>query len=162
MSRTLYNNYDINYTEWFDSFKEYCMDNDIDHTQYDEDSERFHNWIYDMLSMDWDDLMTNIKYDKNNNVDCVVTGSLGLWDGRHDITARHFSTLEKAINTCVSGCDYIIITENEGAINIKGIHHDGTNNFEIHKLNAKGYDAHCENDNDLNNEAFFDKFNFGF
>lgn len=78
MNRTLYNN-NINHTEWFESFKEYCMDNDIDYTQYDEDSERFHNWIYDTLSMDWDDLMTNIKYDKNDNVDCVVTGSLGLW-----------------------------------------------------------------------------------
>lgn len=161
MSRTLYDNHNINYTEWFEAFKEYCMDNDIDHTQYDEDSERFINWLYDSLSMDWDDLITNIKYDKNNNVDCVVTGSLGLWDGRHDIDAKHFPTLDKAINACVSGCDCIIIAENEGVIDIKGIHHDGTNNFEIHKLNDKGYDAHCD-DEDLNNEKYFDKFDFGF
>jgi hypothetical protein len=161
MGRTLYDNHNINYTEWFEVFKEYCMDNDIDHTQYNEDSERFINWLYDSLSMDWDDLMTNIKYDKNNNVDCVVTGSLGLWDGRHDIDTKHFPTLDRAINACISGCDYIIITENEGVINIKGIHHDGTNNFEIHKLNDKGYDAHCD-DKDLNNEIYFDKFNFGF
>lgn len=161
MNRTLYDNYDINYTEWFEAFKEYCMDNDIDHTQYNEDSERFIDWLHDSLSMDWDDLMTNIKYDKNNNVDCVVVGSLGLWNGRHDIDAKHFPTLDKAINTCVSGCDCIIITENEGVINIKGIHHDGTNNFEIHKLNEKGYDAHCD-DKELNDEKYFDKFNFGF
>lgn len=161
MDRTLYDNYDINYTEWFEAFKEYCMDNDIDHTQYNEDSERFLNWLYDSLSMDWDDLMTNIKYDKDNNVDCVVTGSLGLWNGRHDIDAKHFPTLDKAINACVSGCDCIIIAENEGVINIKGIHHDGTNYFEIHKLNEKGYDAHCD-DKELNDEKYFDKFNFGF
>lgn len=161
MDRILYDNYDINYTEWFEAFKEYCMDNDIDHTQYNEESERFINWLYDSLSMDWDDLMTNIKYDKNNNVDCVVVGSLGLWDGRHDIDAKHFPTLDKAINACVSGCDCIIIAENEGVIDIKGIHHDGTNNFEIHKLNDKGYDAHCD-DEDLNNEKYFDKFDFGF
>lgn len=157
MSRTLYDNHNINYTEWFEAFKEYCMDNDIDHTQYNEDSERFINWLYDSLSMDWDDLMTNIKHDKNNNVDCIVVGSLGLWDGRHDIDTKHFPTLDRAIVACVSGCDYITITENEGIVNIKGIHHDGTNNFEIHKLNAKGYDAHCE-DKDLNNEKYFDKF----
>jgi hypothetical protein len=157
MSRTLYDNHNINYTEWFEAFKEYCMDNDIDHTQYNEESERFINWLYDSLSMDWDDLMTNIKHDKDNNVDCIVTGSLGLWDGRHDIDAKHFPTLDRAIVACVSGCDYITITENEGIVNIKGIHHDGTNNFEIHKLNAKGYDAHCE-DKDLNNEKYFDKF----
>jgi hypothetical protein len=157
MSRTLYDNHNINYTEWFEAFKEYCMDNDIDHTQYNEESERFINWLYDSLSMDWDDLMTNIKHDKDNNVDCIVTGSLGLWDGRHDIDAKHFPTLDRAIVACVSGCDYITITENDGIVNIKGIHHDGTNNFEIHKLNAKGYDAHCE-DKDLNNEKYFDKF----
>lgn len=158
MSRTLYDNHNINYTEWFEAFKEYCMDNDIDHTQYNEESERFINWLYDTLSMDWDDLMANIKYDKNNNVDCIVAGSLELWYGRHDIDAKHFPTLDRAIAACISGCDYIIITENEGVINIKGIHHDGTNNFEIHKLNAKGYYAHCE-DKDLNNEKYFDKFN---
>ena len=157
MSYTMYDNYNINYTEWFEEFKEYCMDNDIDHTQYNEDSEYFHNWIYDTLSIEWDDMMSNIKYDKHNNVDCVVVGSLGLWDGRHDIDAKHFPTLDRAINACISGCDYVIIIENEGVINIKGIHHDGTNNFEIHKLNAKGYDAHCE-DKDLNNEKYFDKF----
>lgn len=161
MSKTLYNNYDINYTEWFESFKEYCMDNDIDHTQYDDDSEYFHNWIYDTLSMEWDDLMCNIKYDKNNNVDCVVIGSVGRWNGTFDIEAKHFPTLRDAINACVRDCDYIIITEDEGTIFVKSMHHDGTNNFEIHKLNEKGYDAHCE-DKDLNNEDYFDKFNFGF
>ena len=157
MSRTLYDNHNINYTEWFEAFKEYCMYNDIDHTQYNEESERFINWLYDSLSMDWDDMMINIKYDNNNNVDCVVTGSIGRWNGTFDIEAKHFSTLENAINACVNGCDYIVITEDDGTINVTAIHHDGTNSFEIHKLNSKGYDAHCE-DKDLNHEKYFDKF----
>lgn len=143
---TLYNNYDINYTEWFEEFNDYCEDNGIDHTQYDEDSEFFHNWVYDTLSMEWDDLMSNIKYDKNNNVDCIVVGSLGLWDGRHHIDPKHFPTLERAINACISGCDYIIITENDGVINIKGIHHDGTNQFNIYKLNEQGLEVDLDYD----------------
>ena len=159
MERTLYDNHDINYTEWFEEFKEYCQDNDIDATQYDEYSDKFHQWIYDTLSMEWDDMMFDIKHDKENNVDCVVTGTLGLWDGKHNIIPRHFPTLEKAINACVDNMDYIIVTEDEGTIFVTGIHHDGRNHFEIHKLNAKGYDAHCESDNDLNNEKYFDKFN---
>ena len=161
MSRILYDNYNINYTEWFEEFKDYCECNDIDHTQYDEDSEFFHNWIYDTLSMDWDDLMCNIKYDKDNNVDCVVTGRVGRWNGNFDIEPKHFSTLRDALNACIRDCDYIIITENEGVINIKGIHHDASNYFEIHKLNDKGYDAYWGGEY-LNNEGFFDKFNFGF
>lgn len=170
MNRTLYDNYNINYDDWYEDFQDWIGINSIDEdfnkwitsVPTDKDSQTFFDWLYDSLSMNWDDLMANIKYDKNNNVDCVVTGSLGLWDGRHDIDTKHFPTLDRAINACISGCDYIIITENEGVINIKGIHHDGTNCFEIHKLNAKGYDTHCESDNDLNNEKYFDKFNFGF
>lgn len=142
---TLYNNYDINYTEWFEEFKDYCECNDIDHTQYDEDSQFFLDWIYDTLSMEWDDLMANIRC-SNANTACVVNGSLGLWDGRHDIDIKQFPTLEKAINACISGCDYIIITENEGVINIKGIHHDGTNHFNIYKLNEQGLEVDLDYD----------------
>lgn len=158
MTYTIYDNHNINYTEWFEKFKEYCQDNDIDATPYDEYSDKFHQWIYDTLSMEWDDMLLNLKYDKNNNVDCVVTGTLGLWDGRHNIDTKHFPTLEKAIYACITNCEYIVITEEEGVINVTATHHDGTNYFEIHKLNAKGYDAYCESDNDLNNEKYFDKF----
>ena len=158
MSKTLYNNSNINYTEWFGYFKEHCADNGIDFSQYNEDSTEFHNWVYNTLEMDWDDFKINLKYDKENNVDCVVTGSLGLWYGTRDINAKHFPTLQEAINACITGCDYITITEEDGTIFVKASHHDGTNQFEIHKLNAKGYDAHCETDNDLNNPKYFDKF----
>ena len=37
----LYDNYDVDYKDWFESFKEYCECNDIDPTQYDEDSQAF-------------------------------------------------------------------------------------------------------------------------
>ena len=158
MKRTLYDNHDINYSAWFEDFKEYCQANDIDSTNYDEDSTVFHNWVYGTLSMDWDDMMFNIANDKANNVDCVVIGTLGLWDGKHDVVPTHFPTLTKAINACVERCEYIVITEENGTIYVKATHHDGTNYFEIHKLNAKGYDAHCESDYDLNNEKYFDKF----
>jgi hypothetical protein len=154
----LYDNYDVNYTEWFEEFKEYCLGNDIDPTQYDEDSEYFHNWVYDTLNMYWDDFICDIKYDKDNNVDCVVVADLGLWYGRRD-AVKHFSTLKDAIYACVKNCDYINITLVDGVIKVRASHHDGTNYFEIHKLNAKGYDAYCE-DEELNNEEYFDMFNF--
>ncbi len=156
--KTLYNNYDINNSLWFSDFKEWCNDNNIDSTQYNEDSEYFIQWIYDTLALYWDDLMTNLEYDKENNVYCVVTGSVGKWNGRFEIEPKHFATLKDAIIACTNNCDFIVITEEKGAINIRGIHHDGTNLFTIHKLNEKGYDAHYE-DKDLNNEEYFDIFN---
>lgn len=156
--KTLYNNYDINYSIWFSEFEEHCILNGIDHTQYTEESEKFYEWVQDTLAMEWDDLLTNIKYDKKNNVDCVVVGTVGRWNGNFDIEPKHFSTLRDALIACVQNCDYIVITEEDGAIKVKGVHHDATNYFTIHKLNEKGYDAHCE-DEDLNNEEFYDKFN---
>ena len=159
MNRTLFDNHDINYADWFEEFKDYCECNNIDHTQYDEDSEYFHNWIYDTLNMEWDDMMDNIHYDKNNNVDCVVVADLGLWYGRRN-SVKHFPRLKDGIDACITNCDYITITEEDGVLKIRASHHDGTNFFEIHKLNAKGYDAHCEYEEDLNREEYFDKFNF--
>ena len=153
---TIYSN-DVNYTEWFEDFKDYCEDNDIDHTQYDEYSDEFHQWIYDTLDMEWEDFVYNIKHDIDNNVDCVVVADLGLWYGRRD-AVKHFQTLLDAIYACISDCDYITIENNDGVIEVIGIHHDGRNYFTIHKLNEKGYDAKCDEDNDLNNEEYFDKF----
>ena len=152
----MYSN-DVNYTEWFEEFKEYCNDNDIDSTQYDEYSDFFHQWVYDTLDMYWEDFVMNLKHDRDNNVDCVVVADLGLWYGRRN-AVKHFSTLLDAIYACIGNCDYITINNDNGTIEIIGVHHDGRNYFTIHKLNEKGYDAHCE-DEDLDNEEYFDKFN---
>ena len=156
--KTLYNNYNINYSAWFGDFEEHCILNGIDHTQYNEDSEYFYEWVQDTLAMEWDDLLTNIKCDMNNNVDCVVLGTVGRWNGNFEIQAKHFPTLRDAIIACVENCDYIVVTEDEGAIKVFGVHHDNNNYFTIHKLNEKGYDANACGE-DLNNEEFFDKFN---
>ena len=153
----LYDNYAIQWNEWYEEFKDYCEDNDIDHTQYDDNSEYFMNWVYDTLNMYWEDFIYGINHDRDNNVDCVVVADLGLWYGRRD-AVKHFPTLEKAIYACVRDCDYITITLVDGVIKIRASHHDGTNYFEIHKLNERGYDAKYDEDNDLNNEKYFDKF----
>ena len=154
----MYSN-DVNYTEWFEEFKEHCECNNIDYTQYDEYSDAFHDWVYDTISMYWDDMMANIKYDKDNNVGCVVVGTLGLWDGKHKIDAKYFPTLEKAIYACVTDSDYVTIYNNNGVIEVIGVHHDGCNCLKIHKLNDKGYDAYCD-DEEFDKEEYFDKFNF--
>ena len=157
--KNLYNNYEINDAEWFEAYKEYCVINEIEVSNNDyENIEGFYEWQNEQLSMEWDDFMTNLRCDKENNVDCVVTGSVGRWNGTFDIEAKHFSTLEDAIRACIKNCDFIVINEINGVIDIEAIHHDGSHQFQIHKLNEKGYDAHCE-DKDLDNEEYFTEFN---
>ena len=70
----LYDNNNINYAEWFVEFKEYCEDNNIDHTQYNEDSDFFINWIYEEISMCWNDLM-----------DELVGGPIEFVDGESEL-----------------------------------------------------------------------------
>lgn len=155
----IYDNHNVDYNEWYEEFKDWCCDNDIDVSNYDENSEKFHNWVWNTLNMYWDDFIYNLQHDKDNNVDCVVTGKVGRWNGNFEIVATHFATLEKAIYACIKDCDYITITQTEdGAIDVWAAHHDGSHSFTIHKLNEKGYDAKCDEDNDLNNEKYFDKF----
>ena len=134
-SKVLFDNRSINYDEWYSFYEEYCLDNDI--ICKDRESNDFYEWVGETLNMDWDDFFTNLKYDKDNNCECVVLGSLGLWYGRREIQAN-FVTLKEALYKCVGCGEYITISENNGVIEVIVSHHDGTNYFDIHKLNKKG------------------------
>lgn len=139
MERKIFDNYDFSYTEMYNDFVEWCKFNDIDHTQYDDESEFFHNWVWETLNQDWEDFKINLKYDKENKNDYLVVGEIGRWDGRREIQPQRFDTLSKAIMACCGSCDYISIDEENGVINITAIHHDGRNYFSIHKLNKRSW-----------------------
>lgn len=129
---TIYDDYDVNVDEWRECYEEHCEINDItpeEETPYD--------FIYDMLNMEWEDMFRGMKHSKYND-ECVVLGCLGLWYGSRNIIPTKENTLADAIKKCVSGCDYARIKIVDGHIEIKAIHHDGTNDFEIHILNKLG------------------------
>ena len=155
----IYDNHNVDYKEWFEEFKGYCMDNDINFSNYDEDSQYFHEWVWDTLNMNWEDFILNLQHDKDNNVECVVRGKVGTWRGNFEIEPKTFPTLEKAIYACVRDCDYITITQTEdGAIDVYASHHDGSHSFSIHKLNDLSYEVD-EDEIDLTDEKYYDKFN---
>ena len=145
---TLYDS-NINYTEWYQAFVEHCELNEIDHTQYNEESQYFFNWIYGQLTMDWDDLITEIENGEHNSP-CMVVGTVGTWRGNFTIEPKRFETLVGAIQSTTNGCDYITIEFEKGAINVVAIHHDGRHYFTIHKLNEQG----AEIDFDYDDEEF--------
>lgn len=159
--RTLFDNYTTNVEAELEYFKDYCEANEIEFPADAENSNEFYEWQSESLAIAWDDLINEIENDKDSNVICVVTGSLGLWHGRRDIEPKVFPSLKSAINECVANMDYVILTEDEGVIKVEAIHHDGRNNFEIHKLNKKGFIAYC-NDEDFNNEECYEKFDIKF
>ena len=154
----IYDNHNVDYNKWFEEFKSYCEDNLIDHTQYDEYSDGFHEWVWDTLNMYWEDFICNLQHDKDNNVKCVVRGKVGTWRGNFEIEPKIFLTLEEAIYACVRDCDYITITQTEdGTIEVCALHHDGSHSFTIHKFNDLSYEVD-EDEIDLTDEKYYDKF----
>ena len=138
VNQELYNDYDINLDDLREVYAEITDDNTILNSR-DNDS-AFIEWVYgEYLNSEWIDLLDNIKhYSKYGNSPCVIMGSLGLWNGRHNIYTTKCDDLVSAINKCVGSAQNVVIRLNNGYIEVNAMHHDGTNCFEIHILNKLG------------------------
>ena len=150
---TLYNDYNVNEEDYRECYQDYCDMNDI--TPEDETPM---DYIYDTLRLEWDDMIYNIEHSKYES-ECAVIGKLGLWFGNRDIEPVRESCLSDAIRNCVGKCDYAIIKIVDGHIEVKGIHHDGTNDFEIHLLNKLGQRTEGA---DLTKECYYRKIKTDF
>lgn len=157
--KILLDNRNIDYNIWYKSYVEYC--NEFNKEVFSDDSEEFFNWLYKSLNDEFDDFMTNLLY-SDENVECIVLGSLGLWYGKVEIQPKKFNTLKDAIYACLSECDYYTITEENGIINVLSSHHDGTNSFSIYKLNKRAERVSNDNIEKLSNTYYHSIFNIDF
>ena len=96
---------------------------------------------------DWDFLMEQAEWaDKENPGYYVVKADLGLWDGHH-AGGRIFNSLREAIRQMAGDMDSVAIYEDDrGNAEIKCGHHDGTNVYQIRRLNKKGAYAYEHSD----------------
>lgn len=141
-----YNGYDDSEV-WNEAYEEFLELNGLSETEYS-----FEEFISEEMIRDWNDLKCNLKYSKNNT-ECVIVGSLGLWNGRKIIVPMKQNSVWDAICKCVANNDYCIVKQINGHVEVTSIHHDGRNEFEIHLLNEKGINA-SENAN-LNNRCYY-------
>lgn len=133
---TLYNDYNYNVEDYRNAYIDHCDDLGIN-----VEDEIPMDFIRDMLDADWFALFDNLDSDLYSNIyndECVVIGSLGLWNGRKDINPTREDTLAEAIRHCCHNCDYFRIEIVDGHVEVTSAHHDGTNYFEIHLLNKRG------------------------
>lgn len=107
-------------------WKEYCADNDV------EFSENSIDWDYvrDVMDMEMEDVVYQISQ-KFWLCDFVVSGYLGLWNGRPRINNRIFGSFKKALDACLSSADDVVISYDNWGFYIDVFHHDGTNTFTI-------------------------------
>lgn len=136
---TYFDNTDYDFDFYKETFQE-C--NELtDEEMEDITDDEIYTFINNSVLMDYDDFFNNLRFSKFMDTPCVVTGSLGLWHGRHSIIPETFSNIEDAIKKCVKNVDYCSIGQVYGHLEVIGVHHDGSNIFEIHLLNKRGIDA---------------------
>jgi len=130
----------------YDAYLEVCEINDME--PQGEDSEDFRAWQYDQAADNYDSDFDAICDFKKYRVPVTLSGSLGLWDGRHQIVPMRFDSVAAAILACIPrNCGYYIDVEyNDGVITVSLSHHDGFCHFEIRALSESGIEKDFEKD----------------
>lgn len=106
--------------------EELCLD---DEALEDYCRDRWNGFFYDDFGSH-----SNLTYSKIGDCPVVITGSLGLWDGRKEIVPVTCDSVSKAIYKCID-YDYQCIYEDEnGDLFVEDYHHDGINVFKISLL----------------------------
>ncbi len=170
---TLIDTYNRNPKDYIEDFKLWCEDCGYSYTGEDEDdlvakddwgiSIKFMAWYYDNCQIEEQDFWDNLKDAMENRcLDCVVTGQLGLWDGRKSIVPVCMELMD-AIYKCLKDAEYYAISIENNVMVITNCHHDGTNKFEIRLVNGENYDklVYWDDDEDGDIDEFFkDENNF--
>lgn len=122
----------------YEEYKFFCEDHEIEPGE--ENSGEFYEWCTEEACINWKDDLENIKHCKEYNVPVVITGTLGLWDGRHKISPVRVDSVYQAVQLCMDGrsIEDVDVKWVDGVIMVYAHHHDGTNIFEVSALNKKG------------------------
>lgn len=137
MKHTIYDNYNLweDYTD--EMLTELARDNGI----IEADEEPSDNLLWELRSeedaLQWDAIKTELSaFFEGKTV--IFFGSCGRWDGRHD--GGRVGDFWDLWDIAVKDCDYISITDDNGALFLKCSHHDGTNHYQIKELTQAGVD----------------------
>lgn len=96
-----------------------------------------YNHMYSIQECAWDDIYYYLGILADEEY-LAVAGTLGLWN-RQPSVAKIIDD-KQTLRRFLSGYDDIRIVDDNGRLFIDGLHHDGTNSFEIKVLTSKGID----------------------
>lgn len=133
----------------YEDYKKWCDECDIpEDERFGEDEDGghlFYDWLDEQINEDIHCDKMNMRYSEYAERNFIITGTLGLWDGKHDIKPVFKHGLCEAIDKCISGSDTwdydVFLNDDEDYITVHAKHHDGTNVFEIHMLTREGAEA---------------------
>lgn len=121
----------------YEDYAKMCRDNDEEPRP--NGSQAYYDHIGSLTDQDLGDFKANLKYSKYN-LPCLMTGTLGLWNGRPDLSPVKYDSLLEGVKDIMhrADCDDWEIRLTEGTLQLLGKHHDGTNTYTLHVLSAKG------------------------
>ena len=130
--RVIYNNYDL----WED-YAEEAKDK-LEFNEEEITDDRLWEEIYYSNDCDWEDEYERLKKFFTGHGYFMLRGYVERWNGKH-AAGYIFNDFDDMFYKAVKDCDYIKIWDENGHFYIKCSHHDGTNIFEIKRINEKAY-----------------------
>ena len=125
-----------------EEIKDNCEANEIEVPE--EDSPEYWEWVNTFRDWDWQNFEENLKYSKRLPGQVVITGELGLWDGRHEIIPVLADMAEDPVGffgrfTRNGGteCELEVGYDEDGLF-VTVRHHDGTNRFRVLEVTDAG------------------------
>lgn len=132
MKKMEYYNSELVYTnETYIDYLDWCEMNEFE--PKDEGSQDYYDYQMMVAEDYWQDFNTNLKYSDYKDCEVKIEGSLGLWDGRHQIKSVKLPLVE-AIKKCIGnadGCNVFVKRNGSKTLHIESYHHDGTNLFTL-------------------------------
>lgn len=122
----------------YEDYKEMCEMNDWE--IHPEGSNGYWDTMARIREFECEDFWDNLRYSGIKGR-VMITGHLGLWNGRPEIVPVLADNLYEAVSKCIDGdiMDFKL-TYNCGVIEVEAYHHDGCNYFELHLLSKRGED----------------------
>lgn len=114
--------------------------------EYEEDlpeDQKFELAAEDINGYGWECLFGkdgDIPFSNLADQEVVITGTLGLWDGRHKIKPVKVANIIEAVNKCCNQDIEVVdmYEDSYGNFILDAYHHDGCNHFVIKKYTDKG------------------------
>lgn len=89
--------------------------------------------IYNQDEYDWIGIKDDLERFFNGESTWILQGTCECWDGNHK-AGMIFEDFEEMLNKAAKDCDCIHLYDKNGHLYLKCSHHDGTNYYEIKKL----------------------------
>ena len=121
----------------YEDYAKMCSEEDV--SPKPKDSQAYYDDIADRTDTELDDFKSNLE-DSEYNKPCILTGYDELWNGQNTLCPVIYNSLLEGIEDIMrrADCDDWKIILTEGYLELRGLHHDGTNIYELHLLSAKG------------------------